>query len=205
VLSSARRFILAASNESTHRTDALCWGTVVMNALQKLYIASHPLRISRYGAHTSLSTAERVEIIDVLTDILSTALAILAQIKRGQQTLRNVSFLPVQQLFRRLARANADYADFLATGIADLGGYTEIAALYGLNDTHEPSCFADCVLGIDERTNRLRAADALLRDYCECAIANKDNASKRFFEECTRRNAHFISLIENNLSHGQPW
>jgi DNA-binding ferritin-like protein len=176
-----------------------------MNALQKLYIASHPLRISRYGAHTSLSTAERVEIIEVLTDILSTALALLAQIKRGQQTLRNVSFLPVQQMFHRLVRANTDYADFLATGITDLGGYTEKAALYSLNDIQQPNCFADCLQDIDQRTNRLRAADALLRDYCECAIANKDSASKRFFEECTRRNAHFISLIEDNLSQGQPW
>jgi hypothetical protein len=204
VISGTRRFILAASNEATHRTDALAWGTVVMNALQKLYIVSHPLRISRYGAHTSLSIAERVEIIDILTDILSTALALLAQLKRGQQKLRNVSFLPVQQLFHRLVRANTAYADFLATGISDLGGYTETAALYSLNDTDEPSCFADCVQGIDQGTNRLRASDALLRDYCECAIANKDNASKRFFEECTRRNAHLISLIEDNLSHGQP-
>ncbi|NUU38767.1 hypothetical protein [Pseudomonas sp. C2B4] len=169
-----------------------------MNALQKLYIVSHPLRISRYGAHTSLSTAERVEIIDVLTDTLGTVLTLLAQLKRGQQTLRNVSFLPVQQLFHRLVRANTDYADFLVSGITDLGGYVETAALYHLNDTHEPQCFADCLTGICQCTRRLWAAEALLRDYRECAIANKDNASKRFFEECTRHNAHFIALIEDS-------
>ncbi|MDD0996931.1 hypothetical protein M5G20_13785 [Pseudomonas sp. TNT2022 ID1044] len=176
-----------------------------MNALQKLYIASHPLRISRYGAHTSLSISERVEIIDALTQTLSTTLGILAQLKRGQQKLQNVSFLPVQQLFRRLVRANADYAQFLASGIADLGGYAETAALYSLNDTHDPQCFADCLSGICQGTRRLRAVDVLLRDYCECAIANKDNASKRFFEECTRHNARFLALIEANLADGQPW
>jgi len=176
-----------------------------MNALQKLYIASHPLRISRYGAHTSLSISERVEIIDALTQTLSTTLGILAHLKRGQQKLQNVSFLPVQQLFRRLVRANADYAEFLANGITDLGGYAETAALYSLNDTHDKQCFADCLSGICRGTRRLRAVDALLRDYCECAIANKDNASRRFFEECTRHNARFLSLIEANLADGQPW
>jgi hypothetical protein len=173
-----------------------------MNALQRLYIVSHPLRISRYGAHTSLSIAERVEIIDALRDMLGTALGILALIRRGQQKLHNVSFLPIQQLFHRLMRANTDYVDFLAIRITDLGGYAETAALYSLNDIRQPRCFADCVQGIHQGTRRLRAADILLRDYCECAIANKDNASKRLFAECTQRNEQFISLIENNLFAG---
>jgi hypothetical protein len=166
-----------------------------MNALQKLYIVSHPLRISRYGAHTSLSTAERVEVIDALTQTLGTTLGMLAQLKRGQQQLRNVSFLPVQQLFRRLVRANADYADFLASAITDLGGHIETAALYSLNDTREPQCFADCLTGIFQGKLRLRAVDALLRDCLERAIANKDNASKRFFEACARHNARFLSVM----------
>jgi hypothetical protein len=176
-----------------------------MNALQKLYIVSHPLRISRYGAHTSLSIAERVEIIDVLTDTLGTALTLLAQLTRAEQVLHNVSFLPVQQLFHRLVRASADYADFLVTSITDLGGYAESAALYNLNEIREPQCFADCLAGVHQGACRLRAVDALLRDYCECAIANKDNASKRLLGECTRHNAFFLSLIENNLPLEQPW
>lgn len=175
-----------------------------MNALQKLYIVSHPLRISRYGAHTSLSTAERVEVIDALTQTLGTTLGMLAQLKRGQQQLRNVSFLPVQQLFRRLVRANADYADFLASAITDLGGHIETAALYSLNDTREPQCFADCLTGICQGKLRLRAVDALLHDCLERAIANKDNASKRFFEACARHNARFLSVIGDNLPHEQP-
>lgn len=175
-----------------------------MNALQKLYIVSHPLRISRYGAHSSLSTAERVEIIDALTQTLGTTLGMLAQLKRGQQTLRNVSFLPVQQLFHRLVRTNSEYAEFLARGITDLGGHIETAALYRLNDTREPQCFADCLTGICQGKQRLRALDALLRDYLERAIANQDNASRRLFEECARHNARFLSVIEDNLPHEQP-
>jgi hypothetical protein len=176
-----------------------------MNALQKLHLVSHPLRISRYGAHTSLSAAERVEVIDALTQTLSTTLSILALLKRGQQKLHNVSFLPVQQLFHRLVRANTVYAEFLVSAITDLGGYAEAAALYHLNDIREPQCFADCLTGICQGTRRLRAVDALLRDYGECAVANKDTASKRFFEECSRQNTRFLSLIEDNLSHEQPW
>ena len=176
-----------------------------MNALQKLYIVSHPLRISRYGAHTSLSTCERVEIIDALTQTLNTTLGILAQLKRGQQTVRNVSFLPVQQLFHRLVRVNADYAEFLADGITDLGGYVETAALYSLNDSRESQCFADCLTGICQGTRRLRAFDALLRDCCDSAIENKDTASKRLFEECARHNARFLSLLEDNLAREQPY
>ncbi|HEF4761477.1 TPA: hypothetical protein SAN82_003931 [Pseudomonas putida] len=176
-----------------------------MNALQKLYIVSHPLRISRYGAHTSLSTAERVEIIDVLTDALGTVMTLLAQLKRGQQKLQNVSFLPVQQLFNRLVRANTEYVDFLVSRITDLGGYAETAALYHLHDIREPQCFADCLTEIALGMRRLWAVEALLRDYRECAIAHKDNASKRFFDACTRHNAHFISLIEDNLANEQPW
>ncbi|WP_077049297.1 hypothetical protein [Pseudomonas sp. KK4] len=174
-----------------------------MNALQRLYIVSHPLRISRYGAHSSLSTAERVEIIDALTDLLGSALTLVAQLTRGQQLSHNVSFLPVQQLFHRLVRASSSYTDFLATAITDLGGYAETAALYQLIDVHEPACFADCLTGICRAARRLRAADALLRDYQECAIANKDNASRRLFEECARHNARFVALIEDNLSHEQ--
>ena len=176
-----------------------------MNALKRLYIVSHPLRISRYGAHTSLSTAERVEIIEALTDTLSTALTLLAQLKRSQQKLHNVSFLPVQQLFQRLVRANAGYVEFLTTAITDLGGHAENEALYRLNETAEPSCFADCITGIARGARRLRAVDALLRDYCECAIAHKDVASRRFFEQCTRHNAHFLSLIEYHLIHEQAF
>ncbi|MBV6826350.1 ferritin-like domain-containing protein [Pseudomonas sp. PD9R] len=171
-----------------------------MNALQKLYLVSHPMRISRYGAHTSLSTAERVEIVDVLREMLSTALSLLAQIRRGQQHLHTVSFLPIQQLFHRLVRANVAYADFLAARIADLGGHAEKTALYRLNDIREPRCFAESIQSICRATRRLRAANALLRDYCECAIANKDNASKRLFTECAQRNAQFIALIEDNLT-----
>jgi DNA-binding ferritin-like protein len=176
-----------------------------MNALQKLYIVSHPLRISRYGAHTSLSMSERIEIIDTLTQTLSTTLGILAQLKRGRQTLQNISFLPVQQLFHRLMRANTDYVDFLASRITDLGGYAETTALYNLIDCRDPRCFADCLSAIDQGSRRLRAVDALLRDYRESAAANKDNASKRLFEECLRHNTRFLSLIEHSLAHEQPY
>jgi hypothetical protein len=170
-----------------------------MNALQRLHIVSHPMRISRYGAHTSLSIAERVEIIEALTGLLGSALTLLAQLKRGQQQLHNVSFLPVQQLFHRLVRASGGYTDFLAMAISDLGGYAETAALYQLNDVAEPVCFADCLSGICRSARRLQAADILLRDYQECATANKDNASRRLFEACTRHNARLLAMIEDNI------
>ncbi|VVP66237.1 hypothetical protein PS918_00325 [Pseudomonas fluorescens] len=171
-----------------------------MNAVQRLYLVSHPLRISRYGAHSSLSTAERVEIIDVLTQTLGTALNLQALLKGSQQTLHTVSFLPVQQLFHRLVRANADYTGFLVEAITDLGGHAQAEALYRLNEIQQPQCFAECLSGISRGARRLRAVDTLLRDYRECAAANKDTASKRFFEECTRHNARFLSLIEDHLS-----
>lgn len=172
-----------------------------MNAPQTLYRISHPLRISRYGAHTSLSTAERIEVIDALTQMLGTTLSIQAQLECIGKKLHKVSFLPVQQLFRRLARANGNYAEFLVTAIADLGGYAEPAGLYRFNDVAQTQCFADCLTGIGRGARRLQAADALLRDYRECAIANKDHASKRLFEECVRRNVQLLSLLENNLPH----
>lgn len=90
-------------------------------------------------------------------------------------------------------------------GMNDLGGYAETAALYRLKDTREPQCFADCLASIHHGIRRLRAADALLRDYRESALANKNNASKRFFEECMQHNAHFLMLIEDNLADEQPW
>ncbi|MGE8066463.1 hypothetical protein [Pseudomonas sp. NPDC089569] len=176
-----------------------------MNARQTLYIVSHPLRISRYGAHTSLSAAERVEIVDALSDTLGTTLGMLAQFKRGQQKLRNISFLPVQQLFHCLVRANGVYAEFLATVIVDLGGHVETAALYSLHDIHEPQCLADCLAHICRGARRLRALDALLRDCRENAIDHKDNASRRLLDECIRHTARFTSLIEDNLPHEQPW
>ena len=175
-----------------------------MNALHKLYMVSHPMRISRYGAHTSLSSAERVEIMDTLLQILATTLSILAQLKRGQQKLRTVSFLPVKQLFSTLVQANVDYADFLVTGITDLGGHAEFAGLYSLNDTSESQCFADCLMAIGQSTDRLEATGTLLREYRESAVTNRDSASKRFFEECTRRNARFMILLKNHLNHEQP-
>ncbi|MBC3209453.1 MULTISPECIES: hypothetical protein [Pseudomonas] len=172
-----------------------------MNATQTLYKVSHPLRISRYGAHTSLSTVERIEAIDALMQMLGTTLSIQAQLDYLEQTLRNVSFLPIRQLFRRLARTTADYAGFLATGIADLGGYAEPASLYRLNDVAQSLGFADCLIGIHDGMRRLRTADAVLREYQESADANKDSASKRFFEECLRRNAQLLWQINNNLPH----
>ncbi len=160
-----------------------------MNALQKLYIASHPLRISRYGAHTSLSISERVEIIDALTQTLGTTLGILRSSNGVSRNCRtsascrcnscsNAWCAPMPTTPNSWPVASPTWAD------------TRTAALYSLNDTHDPQCFADCLSRDFQRERcRLRAVDALLRDYCECAIANKDNASKRFFEACTRHNA----------------
>ncbi|MNP56548.1 hypothetical protein D3C76_1512830 [compost metagenome] len=105
----------------------------------------------------------------------------------------------MRQLFRRLARTTADYARFLTTGIADLGGYAEPASLYRFNGVAQSQCFADCLTGIHRGARRLQAAEAGLREYQEGAIANKDLASKRLFEECVRRNTQLLSLINNNL------
>ncbi|MBX8621723.1 hypothetical protein K4754_06745 [Pseudomonas glycinae] len=170
-----------------------------MNAPHKLYLVSHPPCITRYGTHTSLSTAERVEIIDALTQTLSATLSILARLRHSQQTMRTVSFLPVQTLFRRLLNANTRYADFLVTGITDLGGHAQRDALYDLNEAPEPLCFADCLKGIDRALSQLRAADALFRDCRASAIANNDCASRQLFEACTRHNSYFLSLINNHL------
>ncbi|VVP97701.1 hypothetical protein PS925_01999 [Pseudomonas fluorescens] len=172
-----------------------------MNAPQTLYRISHPLRISRYGAHISLSTAARIDVIDALTQTLRTTVSIQAQLECIEKKLHNVSFRPVQQMFCRLARANANYTRFLVTGIADLGGYTQAEGLYSLSGATETQCFADCLADICRGMRQLQVADAMLREFRECAIANKDPASKRLFEECTRRNAQFLSLIKNNLSH----
>ncbi|WJK06996.1 hypothetical protein [Pseudomonas fluorescens] len=170
-----------------------------MNAPHKLYLVSHSPCVSRYGTHTSLSTAERVEIIDALTQTLSATLSILARLKHSQQTLRTVSFLPVQTLLRRLLNANTRYADFLVTGITDLGGHAQRDALYRLNDAAEPLCFADCLEGIERALRTLRAADALFRDCRASVIANNDYASQQLFEACIRRNGYFLSLINNHL------
>lgn len=170
-----------------------------MNAPHTLYLVSHPPCVTRYGTHTSLSTAERVEIIDALTQTLGSTLSILARLKRSQQTLDTVSFLPVQTLVRRLLNANTRYADFLVTGITDLGGHAQRDALYRLNDAPDPLCFADCLKGIDRAIRRLRAADALFRDCRASAVANNDCASRQFFEACTRHNSYFLSLINQHL------
>ena len=175
-----------------------------MNALEKLYIVNHPLRISRYGAHTSLSISERMDIIDALSDIFSTALAILAQLKQAKQKLHNVSYLPLQKLFYHLVRANADYVDFLARCITDLGGHAEMATLYGLNEVGDVEYFSDCIQRILQGARRLCAAEALLDDYRECAVDQKDNASKRLFEACSRQNTHFISVIHDGLLSDRP-
>lgn len=175
-----------------------------MNAFQKLYIVSDPLRISGYGAHTSLSTAERVEIIDALSDICNTGFKILAQLNQARLQLQNVSFLPVQQLFHRLVRANVDYVDFMILHITDLGGYAEVKTLHSFYDVRDTKYFPDCIQDIHLETNRLLAADALLRDCYERVVARRDNASERFFEACVLKNKHFISLIQDNLLNDAP-
>lgn len=70
-----------------------------MNAPHKLYLVSHPPCVTRYGTHTSLSTAERVEIIDALTQTLSATLSILARLRHSQQTLHAVSFYRCRRCF----------------------------------------------------------------------------------------------------------
>jgi hypothetical protein len=176
-----------------------------MNALHMMYMVSHPLRISRYGAHTSLSSAERVEIIDTLTQSLGTALSILAPLKRGQQKLCNVSFLPLQDLFRKLVQENVDFTDFLVSGIRDLGGYAEVATLFSLNDTYESKCFADCLRGIYLGVHRLQATDTVFREYRERAFTNKDSASIRYFDQCIHRNTRFLASIKNHLIETESW
>lgn len=172
-----------------------------MNAPQTLYQVSHSVHISRYGAHTSLTVVERIDVIEVLTQMLGNALSLQAQLDCLEPALRNISFLPVRQLFRRLAQATADYARFLAGRIADLGGYAEPANLYRLNEVAQRPCFAGCLSDINRHARRLQAADCDLRGYQQNAAANEDVASQQFFAACLRRNAQLLSLISSNLPH----
>ncbi|MEZ1321072.1 hypothetical protein QIW46_06965 [Pseudomonas fluorescens] len=172
-----------------------------MNAPETIKKVSPPLRISRYGSHTSLSTAERIEVIDALTQMLGTTLGIQAHLDWLEQTLRNVSFLPVRELIRQLARTTADYAEFLITRIADLGGYAEPASLYLLNGATQSQCFADSLTNIYQCARRLQAADAGLRGQHQSAIANNDFSTKILFEECAKRNAKLLYRINKSLPH----
>ena len=179
-------------------------GTRFMNALHTLYIVSHLLRVSRYGAHTSLSSAERVEIIDALSDTCTTGVKILTQLKQARQQMEHVSFLPVKQLLHRLVKANIDYVDFLILRITDLGGYAEAETLHRVYDVRDTKRFPECIQGIHLETERLFALDALLRDWYERAIAHRDTASEQFFKACVQQNKLFISLIEDNLLNDWP-
>ena len=170
-----------------------------MNALHKMYMVSHPLRISRYGAHTSLSSAERVEIIDTMMQALGATLSILASLKQGQTQLRNVSFLPIQDLIQRLLLENIVYTEFLVSGIRDLGGYVDVATLMKVKDVYESKCFADCLSVINQDIHRLCAFDTVFSECRERALADKDRASTRYFDHCIRHNRRFLELIKQHL------
>ncbi|SDS96513.1 hypothetical protein [Pseudomonas granadensis] len=172
-----------------------------MNAPQTLYQVSHSFRISRYGAHTSLSTVERIDVIEVLMQMSGTTLSLQAQLDCLRQMLRNVSFLPVRQLFQQLARTTADYARFLAISIVDLGGYVEPAGLYRFNEVAHSHRFADYLTEIKRSTSRLQAEVNGLRAHQQSAEAKNDLASKRLFEECARRHARLLRLISSHLLH----
>jgi len=177
-----------------------------MNAQHKMPANSDAWRVSHYGAHTSLLTADRVEIVDLLQDTLCSALTILGQVKLGQLKLRNVSFIAVQQLFHRLSKANLDYIEFLTQRIDDLGGYSEstalMSALYSVNEQPESQRFALCIQIIHQGASQLCVHNVKLREYRDHAFGSKDHASTRFFEECMRHTARFASLIQDNLPHG---
>lgn len=176
-----------------------------MNALHKMYMVSHPLRLSRYGAHTSLSSPERVEIIDTMMQALGAALSILASLKQSQEQLRNVSFLPLQDLVRKLLRENIEYTDFLVSGIRDLGGYADVTTLSSLKDVPESRCFAECLLIINQEVLRLDATDRMFCEYRQCAFTHKDSASVRYFDHCIRHTASFLGLIRKHLVEGEAW
>ncbi|MCL6702852.1 hypothetical protein [Pseudomonas sp. T1.Ur] len=176
-----------------------------MNALHKMYIVSHPLRISRYGAHTSLSSAERVEIVDTMMQTLGATLSILVSLKQVQEHLRNISFLPIQDLIRRLLLENTEYTEFLVSGIRDLGGYADVAALLSMKDIHESKCFADCLLVIHQDLRLLCASDRMFREYRERALTDKDRASIRYFDHCIRHNTRFLVLIKQHLLESEAW
>ncbi|MFH0020264.1 hypothetical protein ACFZAC_01500 [Pseudomonas fluorescens] len=174
--------------------------TVVMNAPQTLYQLRHSFRISRYGAHTSLSTAERIDVLEVLAQMSGTTQSLQAQFDYLKQMLRNVSFLPVRQLFQQLAGTTSDHARFLAISIVDLGGYVEPAGLYRFNEIAH-SHFADYLTEIKRSTSRLQAEVNGLRAHQQSAAANNDLASKRLFQECVRRHARLLHLISSRLLH----
>ncbi|WP_166363402.1 hypothetical protein [Pseudomonas akapageensis] len=182
--------------------------TVAMNPRQEPLAASHTFRVSHYGAHTSLVRADRIEMVDLLQDHLSTALDMLAQVKLGQQRLRNVSFIAVQQLFHRIASANLDYVEFITLRIRDLGGFTEpamlMSALYCDNETRKSQPFGACIQCIHQGASQLCALGARLGFYRDRAIGGKDGASIRFIEECVWRTVCFTSLIQDNLPSGNP-
>jgi DNA-binding ferritin-like protein len=174
-----------------------------MNTIKEMHLSrqlSYP--VSRFGAHRSLATAERIELIELLNQQLLTTLDLLEQVKRVQWKLRDVSFIAVQRLFHRIAWTTTECAESIASRITELGGFTEravMSALYSDPQAHQGVGFGACIHNIHGYAQALSALAAQARDFMARAAVNGDHASHTLIKDSTDQVRELVFLIQAHL------
>ncbi|MFJ3483477.1 hypothetical protein ACIPL1_08830 [Pseudomonas sp. NPDC090202] len=159
--------------------------------------------VNHYGAYTASRASERIELIGLLQQYLTTTQELQQYAQSLELRLRNVSFVDVRQLFHRIGESAGQCAAFLDERLHDLGAST-IARQTAIPHGHAPDnwhqlSFATCIQHIGTRTQTLALFASHIKSYMDRAVINGDYNSLHVMTDCVYQLSQLIALIQIHI------
>jgi len=163
---------------------------------------SFGLRATRYAAPDSAEKAERVALVELLQQHLTTTVQLHQYVHSLELRVRNVSFVDVRESFHRIGLATEQCSAFLDERIRDMGGAMQLqrtmvnALRASQDDRWSELSFAACIDQIAVRTHALMAFSGQAKSLMDRAVINGDYNSLHVMTDCVYQITQLVALIQ---------
>jgi DNA-binding ferritin-like protein len=157
---------------------------------------------TRFAAYDSAGKAERVALVELLQEHLTTTVQLHQYVHSLELRVRNVSFVDVRESFHRIALATEQCTAFLDERIRDMGGAMQLQRTIAdaLRASHEDCwgalSFAACIDQITLRTHALMGFSVQAKSLMDRAVIHGDYNSLHVMTDCVYQISQLVALIQ---------
>lgn len=165
---------------------------------------SSDCRVSFYGAHTSLTSRERADLVNHLLLHLSGAEDLQANLEQAQWRLRSVTFTEIHSVFATIATSAKNYSEQLRLRIKDFGGVAPRSTSAGLPrqaGTDAGPSFPLCIENIGTHVSFLSTLAHHLSPFVERAHSGGDYATSTSITKLLTTSRRLTELVSENIPH----
>lgn len=163
------------------------------------------LMATRHATLSSTQTCERIALLELLQQHLTTTVQLHQYVHSLEIRLRNVSFVDVRELFHRIGVATEHCSAFLDERIRDMGGAMQLqrqivnALRLNKDDHWYELSFAACIDQITQRTHALMAFSAQAKRLMDRAVISGDYNSLHVMTDCVYQISQLVALIQIHI------